>query len=350
MHFKLHKNQIIAILVIPIIPVMVLSIRDVIAEGSNIIEVWRWPKFFASLGFSLTITFCLYAGNTYILRYLNIKMPWGQYLVQRILIEAILTIVYSALTMTLLYTLYANLSSFAEVSRIALFWNVFIAVVITIVAVSIIESIDFFRSWTQSQVETERLQKENIQARFEALKNQLNPHFLFNSLNVLSSLIHKDPDLAEDFVEKLSKVYRYLLENRDRKLVPLKDEVDFLKAYTFLQKSRYGANLQIDLNITSSQDEFYLPPLTLQLLLENAVKHNVIAKDQPLIISIETDDDNYLTVRNNLQERSDREWSAGLGIANLKERYHFFTEVEPKFGTSGNQYFARVPLLKENNL
>jgi PAS domain S-box-containing protein len=190
-----------------------------------------------------------------------------------------------------------------------------------------------------------RLQKENLQSQFESLKNQVNPHFLFNSLNVLTSLISVEPELAEKFTGQLSKIYRYVLEHRSDDLVLLRTEMDFMKSYTFLLDIRFGKKLQVNCTIDEKQLEAKLPPLALQILIENAIKHNTFTGKAPLIIDIFADDENYLNVCNNYQKRENNMESTGIGLINIANRYSYFTDRETFFGLKEDQFIARIPLL-----
>jgi sensor histidine kinase YesM len=196
----------------------------------------------------------------------------------------------------------------------------------------------------QLQLEAERQQKANLLSQFETLKNQVNPHFLFNSLNVLLDLIHEDPDLAEDFIVKLTRVYRYVLELTDRDTVELAEELNFVKNYLFLHQIRFGNSLQLYSQVPEDRQQEHLPPLTLQLLVENAIKHNVISREQPMTIELSVTD-HWFVVRNSYQPRQDEVPSTGIGLANLRQRYAYLEGPAPHFGIEGSQYVAKVPLL-----
>jgi len=194
--------------------------------------------------------------------------------------------------------------------------------------------------------EREEREKGIAQAQFESLKNQINPHFLFNSLNVLSSLVHLDADLSEKFIDQLARSYRYLLEQKDKELVPLRTEIDFVHAFTFLLKIRFEEKLQVHIQLDATVLQYHIAPLTLQLLIENAVKHNIVSTESPLIIDIFCEDETYLIVRNNLQLRENRMPSTGVGLKNIKSRYKLFTQLEAEFVEQNGHYLARIPLLK----
>lgn len=194
--------------------------------------------------------------------------------------------------------------------------------------------------------EKEEIEKGIAQAQFESLKNQVNPHFLFNSLNVLSSLVHIDPNLSEKFIDQLARSYRYLLEQKDNELVLLKTEMDFVQAFTFLLKIRFEEKLQVQIHLSDQVMQYYVAPLTLQLLIENAVKHNIISAETPLKIEIFNEGDEYLIVRNNLQRREQQLPSTGVGLRNIRSRYKLLTARPTEFYTENSSYIARIPLLK----
>ena len=198
---------------------------------------------------------------------------------------------------------------------------------------------------TEANTRLIELQKENIQSQFEVLKQQVNPHFLFNSLNVLSSLIKVEPDLAETFTEKLSKVYRYVLENKEKDMVPLSTELDFMNSYVFLLNIRFMGKISVTIDIDKVKADLMILPMALQLLIENAIKHNTFSKANQLKIHISVDNDDYLVIRNNTQIRETQIQSTGVGLANITNRYRLISEREPVFEKTETEYIAKVPLI-----
>lgn len=192
----------------------------------------------------------------------------------------------------------------------------------------------------------EKQEKQQIISRFETLKNQVNPHFLFNSLNTLSNLIHEDRHLAEDFLTKLTRVYRYVLELKDEITVPLDRELSFVKHYIFLQQIRFDNALQVYWEVPEEKRMLHLPPMTLQLLVENAVKHNVVSKSQPLRVELLVEE-NHFVVKNNFQPRNEQITSTKIGLANLSARYELLGAEAPEFKQEGNYFLARVPLISQ---
>lgn len=203
---------------------------------------------------------------------------------------------------------------------------------------------------TEANTKLIQLQKENLQSQFEVLKQQVNPHFLFNSLNVLTSLIKLEPDLAESFTEKLSKVYRYVLENKEKDMVSLSTELDFLKAYVFLLDIRFMGKVFVNLDIdgNTNKNDWLIIPMALQLLIENAIKHNTFSKSKPLFIKLEIDENDFLVVTNNIQIRETQIQSTGVGLANIKSRYELITGKKPVFEKTSEEFTAKIPLIKVN--
>lgn len=195
-------------------------------------------------------------------------------------------------------------------------------------------------------LETERLKREALQRELDNLKTQVNPHFLFNSLNSLSSLISENPAQAEEYVNEMSKVYRYFLQVNNVKLVTLEEELNFIKAYYNLLKTRFGKSLSLNIQIDTAAIEQMIPPMTLQLLLENAVKHNKVLKDSPLSILISLNNEGWLQVENNLQQKPSTLHSNGIGLKNISDKYKLmgFDDIVVDRGTD---YFkVSVPLIK----
>lgn len=201
--------------------------------------------------------------------------------------------------------------------------------------------------WRKSAIEAEQLRTEKISSQYQTLKNQLNPHFLFNSLNVLSNLVYEDADKSAAFIQKLSKIYRYVLEVQQEELIPLSQELDFARNYLELQKLRFEENLAFSIKVDEKQDA-YLPPLSLQLLLENAIKHNEASKSNPLFIQI-FQEENDLVISNTYQpKRHQVEESAGIGLKNIELRYEFLGKRLPLIIHSDDEFVVRLPLIELN--
>ena len=201
----------------------------------------------------------------------------------------------------------------------------------------------FLLSWRQTSIDMEKLKTEQVFTQFQSLKNQVNPHFLFNSLNALSSLVYEDQDKAVSFIRKLSKVYRYVLDKKDEELVKVEDELDFMENFIFLQQIRFGENLKVLIEKSNIRDG-YLPPLALQLLVENAIKHNVISEKDPLSVSIKIED-TYCIISNSIKEKLHKD-STGIGLANLKARYEYLSKKKMEIENDGIEFIVKLPVLQ----
>jgi two-component system LytT family sensor kinase len=197
------------------------------------------------------------------------------------------------------------------------------------------------------EIQAEQLMKENAIAQFEALKNQVSPHFLFNSLSILSSLVHVDANLSEKFIDRLSRAYRYILEQKDNETVSLRTELDFLESYAFLLKIRFENKFDVKIFVTEHEaKKYHIAPLTLQLLIENCVKHNRMSEKEPLIIDVSVEG-NYLVVVNPARPRSETEkvGSTGIGLANIKNRYQLLTKTPIEIEQDEKLFRVKIPLL-----
>ena len=203
---------------------------------------------------------------------------------------------------------------------------------------------DRTKQLTEANTQLLKVQKENLQSQFEVLKSQINPHFMFNSLNVLSGLINVDIAKAQLFIDEFSQIYRYVLETIEQPVVTLNKELEFMRSYLFLQQIRYGEPLTYSVNIVGEQLQLLVPPLSLQVLLENAIKHNIVNVSKPLKIEIYSEGD-YLFVKNPVQPKFSGT-STGLGLKNLVKRYALISKLEPKFKVENNNYIAKIPLIK----
>ena len=207
----------------------------------------------------------------------------------------------------------------------------------------------FMAAWknsTKKEVVEQKLIAKSANAQFESLKNQLDPHFLFNSLNVLDSLIEENPVQAQRFTNSMSKIYRYVLEQKDKELVSVEEEIDFAKTYCELLKTRFEDAVTFDFNISEEDKKGFVVPLSLQLLLENSIKHNFATSSKPLNIKIFTEKGN-LIIENNLQTRELPNTSTGVGLANIVSRYNLLTERNVFVEKSEAFFRVKLPILTE---
>lgn len=216
--------------------------------------------------------------------------------------------------------------------------------IITCIVTGSCYMIHLIRKSQQVSVENEQLRSENLVNQFEALKNQLNPHMLFNSLNTLRSLIRETPDKAQDYLQELSRVLRYTLQGNECMSVTLREEMEFVSAYNFLLKMRYEENLEFDIRIEEEAETLLLPPMSVQLLIENAVKHNEISNRHPLVIRVCTTG-KQLTVSNPIQRKKTASGGLQIGLANLAKRYSLLFKEEIEVREDNNTFIVTIPLI-----
>ncbi|GAB3254508.1 hypothetical protein GCM10027347_15010 [Larkinella harenae] len=224
------------------------------------------------------------------------------------------------------------------------FFNTLVSVVGTVQIAAYYEGVYLYQRWKVTYTEAQELKKVNLQSQLDSLKTQINPHFLFNNLNSLSSLITSDTEQAELFVDELSSVYRYLLQQNNRDLCPLSDEIQFIKAYFHLLKTRYGDGIFMETQIGPDYLTYLIPPLTLQILLENAIKHNIIAVSRPLTIRLYTRNDR-LFVENNIQKKKMAVPSNQIGLQNILTKYKLLANSPVTIHNDEQMFLVGVPLL-----
>jgi len=194
------------------------------------------------------------------------------------------------------------------------------------------------------------LRKEMMASQYATLKNQISPHFLFNSLNTLTSLMYEDRDLASDFVTRLASTYRYILDNRELDLVSLEKELNFLDAYIFMMDIRHKGAVVIETSVKVNSKDYFIPTLSLQMLVENALKHNQYSKEKPLHITISTIQNDALAIKNNLQKRTNPEETTGMGLQNIKKRYAFYTNKQVLIREEDAFFEVIIPLLDNSGM
>ncbi len=290
------------------------------------------------------LTFLFWQGNRFIFIYLRRKYPHYHQtkarLVNEFLMSVAFTFVASVGTKYLLSFLgeECNLHTISD--------SFVINLIPTFIVTLIYESVFFFEAWKSNVKKTESLARENVQSQLETLKNQLDPHFLFNSLNTLASLIDDHNEPAQEYLDRLADVYRYVLVSREKNTVTLEEEMHFLDAYVYLNKVRFRENLRVEKMLTTEVYHRQVAPLSLQMLVENAIKHNVVSKEKPLIIKIMQESGNYVSVENNVQEKVTFEKSTKIGLQNIVNRYRLLTDQPIEIDKNPEFFRVRIPLLQ----
>lgn len=279
---------------------------------------------------------------------LDEQLSWQEGISRRLVTQLVLNLSLTVFVVVILRNLIIRFFSWAD-SRVirlqdeGIILLVFTGVVMVIVFIDL--GIYLMQQWRETATEAERVKKENMEFRFDRLRNQINPHFLFNSLNTLASLVYQSPETASQFVRQLARVYRYVLENKDKELISLAEEWEFMEAYLFLVKIRFEEGLRLELHIPDEARSRMIPPMTLQLLVENALKHNVVSAIKPLKLTIKVEGD-YLVVENNLQPKLSPEPSTKTGLENIKTRYAMMTSRPLKIDSDSEKFTVSIPLLE----
>lgn len=279
-----------------------------------------------------------------IIRYMNRWFSWEQKYRTRVPVQLFIVSFLAALLAMVLTAISNLITPYEQDLAGILIANILIAMVVNLILVIILEAWLFFRERKRLELKREALEKELTQIRFDVLKSQMNPHFLFNSLNVLSGLISKDAGKAEQFIDEFSMVYRYVLETIEKPVVLVEEELEFVRSYMYLQKIRYGDQLEMEVSLESDTLKMLLPPLSLQVVLENVIKHNRVDTEDGLKILI-FEEEKWLIVKNRIRLKMSSNRSTGVGQKNLIKRYAMISELEPKFLIDNDHYIVKMPLL-----
>lgn len=303
-----------------------------------------------SIGWMIIISVLMWVGNRFLTTRLDSVLPWNKFGNYRFFIHLILGLLYLLILVNATY-LFLKLTLTTDPPTIGqmIVTNVHGAFIF-IPVFSIYFSLQFLRHWRKSELEVERYQKENIRSQLESLKNHLDPHFLFNNLNILSALIDKSPAKSKEFMEKFADVYRFLLKTKSDDLIALSDEIEFIESYIFLIRTRFDENIKFNMKLRGKSQNRMLPPLALQMLVENAIKHNIIQEHKPLSIDIVQPEDDYLIVRNSLNEKKEVDNRNGSGLENIKNRYAHFTDRPVKVIKTKTEFEVHIPLLEIENV
>lgn len=316
--------------------------------------------------FMLTVAVCfmysfiLAAGNWFINDYLNKKFPWSEATTKRAIISIISILV--ANTVMVYFCNYMNFVVFQRAATTEEYFsgkygfvnwftiNIALLISAFLHAKGFMEEL---KKASKKEVVEQKLIAKSANAQFESLKNQLDPHFLFNSLNVLSSLIDENPKQAQKFTASMSKIYRYVLEQKDKELVTVEDELEFAKTYCELLKTRFEDSVDFVFDVKKEYYRRFVVPLSLQLLLENCIKHNFATSSKPLVIKIFSENDT-LCIENNLQVREQIKESSGIGLSNIVQRYALLTKRNVFIEKSEDYFKVKLPILQakpqENNI
>ncbi|MEM0931286.1 MAG: 2TM domain-containing protein [Bacteroidota bacterium] len=337
-------NNILRVIRLSLIITFVAALLSILTDGD-----YSWGAIIRSIIISAIFSFGLTFVNSYYYDGLSIRYSWETTPKKRLWYGAIGSFLLTIITYCFLRYLvhfYDTGDTFIEFIKNESFDSYVVALVITLVASLFAHAFYFYRALQQKEVKKQKIIAGTASARFDALKNQLDPHFLFNSLNVLTSLIEEDPRQAQKFTTSLSKVYRYVLEQKNKDLVTVNEELDFARTYVGLLKMRFEDSIVFNIPDKADDPEAKIVPLSLQLLLENAVKHNIVTSSRPLVIKV-FEESGMLWVSNNLQEKQVVKKSSGVGLQNIRQRYGILTDREVEIQKTKSDFKVSLPMLTQ---
>jgi two-component system LytT family sensor kinase len=296
--------------------------------------------------FIVAIVILIWQGNQAIDNFLNTRYTWIENARKRLTIQSVLSIIFTSITlfcvMYFLHQLRFGDGRIINRKMVEIFPS---ALLFTFALLAVKIGSEFFSALKNSLIEVEKHKTESANAQLENLKNQLNPHFLFNNLSVLTSLVYKNQDKAADFINELAKVYRYVLDTKNSELVSLQEELEFLNHYIYLQKIRFEDSIVFEINIEESKKSNFLLPMCLQMLVENTIQHNETSQANPLHVLIYTQN-NSLVIENPIKPRTNVVDSSKTGLKNIEMRYSFFTDEKVIVSNKGGIFKVILPLIQ----
>lgn len=335
-----------------LIDIAIVSLMGTLVSLGFIWKFFTWPLLFENAIYSSIIGSTLWKGNEFISHVLYNKFAKKLQIATFIWLNSVSLIVYTSLNIIIVNYIWSLFffdcfeNFLTEKGFLIMGIQFFITIIITL----ILTTKSFYTDWLRSIRLEEQLKQERLALQYQALRNQVNPHFLFNSLNTLSSLVEVDAKSSVLFIKQLANVYRYVLDQHNRETVELSKEIDFTKSYLYLQQIRLNESIRFTFEIKDTN--FLVLPLSIQMLVENCIKHNIATIAAPLTIKIQQLD-GYIIVENNLQKRtlslneSKFSDSINLGLKNLKSRYEYLTHQELLIIETKSSFVVKLPLIKE---
>jgi len=313
-------------------------------------ELWSVETILRNCMFSVAIGYPAWKGMVGITLLLERRIPWLKAPIKRMIYQVVSLTIFFILLIFFGFFLWAKLDQDISFDLIMSEAAPSLKVAFTFMFLSLLagNTVLFFKNWKTATLKQEELKRAHLALQYQSLKDQVRPHFLFNSLSSLATLINTDSKKATEFVHKLSDVYRYVLEQRENELVPLKHDLKFMEDYIFLQKIRFGDKLQVETKLELDLNRLVIP-LSLQMLVENAIKHNEISKDHPLLISITSTGEGHVIVKNKLQRREVSESSLGTGLENLKKQISYFSNDSLLVLEETDAFIVRIPTVVGKN-
>lgn len=301
-----------------------------------------------ALSWMMTIFITQWIGNAYISMYLDKKISRLHQPLTRAMWGVFCLVLFSMFAFAIVQTfVYFTFNIGLQSNYLAWLWaQMMFLIPISFTVLIFINFVNYYKEWRMSELQSREMEAEMLRYKYQVLKNQINPHFLFNSFNVLIDLVTEDPSKSIEFIHKMSNLYRIVLESKDKKLISLDEEINFLNNYIFLLNIRFEDKLSITNEIDNNSDGMIIP-MSLQLLIENVVKHNRATSKDQLRITLRRVE-NYIHIINNIQVKSSNWPSTKIGLENLKQQYSYFTESKISYGEENGNYVVKIPLIMES--
>jgi len=309
----------------------------------NFEHFFSWKILLRQCIYSIILSYVFWRGNSFIIKKINKRFSWVKETRKILIAHLILVFTYNILVIFIFYSYVwfvlmhkTDMHHFLGSFKGGFYMCLSITAILTLISYSY----NFLKEWKKSVIREEQLKRESITLQYEALKNQVNPHFLFNSLNVLIPLIETDTIASVNYVKQLSDVMRYVLDKTSTELVPFTTELKFIESFNYLLNIRFGDNFRFSVNVANQN--FHIVPVTLQILVENAVKHNEVSSENPLILEI-TDNEEYLFVKNNVQLRNSLPDSNQIGLKSLQYQYEVLSGKKLDIQNDGKVFTVKIP-------
>jgi len=343
---KLSKNQLILFLLRELRDIIILIFISTFITyffaGGHLFS--NFSVYVNSIFYGFIVGWTIWKGNQSLGWFLDKLVPWEVKPVFALVVHLSSSIIFTLIDIFivnyLVYRYVFNVNLLDDFNRFLGFAAIQFGIALLITTIFYVKH--YFDSWRDLVVKTEQFKSEALALQYETLKSYVNPHFLFNSLSVLSSLVEKDTLKSQEFIKQLSDIYRYVLEQKDKELVKLDTELNFVESFINLHRIRHGNSLKVDMKVDDKSG--HVIPLSIQILLENAFKHNIISEEEPLNVTIWREHD-YIIVQNKLQTRKTINQSGGIGLETIQKRYAFFTNRPMAISTENGFYTVKVPVL-----
>ncbi len=340
--WALYKVQLVLLVLIGIIAVLLWFWLETMKEEG------QYPVYLVALLWILVLIASLWTGNLLIYDLIQRKYSWESAFNRRFYLQLFWTLLYTLGCINFTYILFKNhYTALPPDQNQMILLNIY-GLLFILPVLSIQFGLLFLRKWKQSIVEKEHIKKEQVQSELLTLKSHLSPHFLFNNLNILSSLIDAENEEAQDYLDRFTMVYRYVLRNRENELISLAEELKFIQSYEFLLRRRFPSSLLVETRIPSRYHHWMLPPLSMQMVLENALKHNKLSESNPLSIKISATNTDEIVIQNTLQTRAVPSYEkTGFGLENIRRRYWLIAKKDIGISKGDDLFTVRLPLIEK---